>query len=58
MFVCYARQNDVFFSAASCKEDIIFASMTNKYLALLILLGLCTTFFQNNAPFTNLEINQ
>ena len=27
-------------SAASCKKDIILASMTNKYSALLILLGL------------------
>jgi hypothetical protein len=40
MFVCHAWQNDVFFSDASCKKDIILVSMTNKYLALLIFLGL------------------
>ena len=39
-FTVHTRQSDVIFSADSCKKDIILASLTNKYLALLILLGL------------------
>jgi hypothetical protein len=41
MFVCHARQNDVFFSAAGCKKTIILAK---KYSALLISLGLLFKF--------------
>ena len=40
MFVCHVCQNDVFFSAASCKKDINLARMTNKYSVILISLGL------------------
>ena len=40
MYLCFLLQISVFFSAVSCKKYIILESMTNKYSALLILLGL------------------
>ena len=49
MFVFHVPQNDVFFSAASCKKDIIFGTMTNKHSAFLISLGLYR-FFSKKKP--------
>ena len=36
IFVWHARQNDIFFTASRWEKDNILASMTNKYLPLLI----------------------
>ena len=54
MFVFQACQNDIFFSAASCKKYIILGSMTNKYSALLISLRLYRFFSKKSSKTDNI----
>ena len=56
IFVWHAHQNDVFFTTGSWEKEIILASMTNKYSALLIMLGLYFELFLVLSSLQNSDI--